>query len=194
MSRWYGFKFDVRGEHHLDDIGPCVLVCNHQNTLDLVVAPKPLRRGTVSIGKKSLKWIPVFGLFYWITGNIMIDRKNSNKAADTLNQAAEEMMTKKLSVWMFPEGTRSYGRGLLPFKTGAFRLAKQVGVPIVPVCVSDTHELVNLNRWNNGVVPIEVLPPVYIDNDADIRKVANEIHDQMAATIARITHEVKGKS
>ena len=61
---------------------------------------------------------------------------------------------------MFPEGTRSRGRGLMPFKTGAFHAAIAAGVPIVPICVSTTSGNINLNRWNNGHVIVEMLAPV----------------------------------
>ena len=60
---------------------------------------------------------------------------------------------------MFPEGTRSRGRGLLPFKTGAFHAAIAAGVQLFP-CVSNTSNKINLNRLNNGLVIVEMLPPV----------------------------------
>ena len=69
-------------------------------------------------------------------------------------------MCRRLSIWMFPEGTRSRGRGLLPFKTGAFHTAMQAGVPIVPVVASSYANQIDLNRWDNGEVLIEMLPPL----------------------------------
>ena len=60
--------------------------------------------GTVSVGKKSLKWIPFFGQMYWLTGNILIDRKNTNKAVSTIEMTAQKIKKHKLSVWMFPAG------------------------------------------------------------------------------------------
>ena len=65
---------------------------------------------------------------------------------------------------MFPEGTRSRGRGLLPFKTGAFHAAIAAGVPVIPVCVSTTSNKIKLNRLNNGLAIVEMLPPVDISH------------------------------
>lgn len=70
---------------------------------------------------------------------------------------------------MFPEGTRSRGRGLLPFKTGAFHAAIAAGVPVIPVCVSTTSNKIKLNRLNNGLAIVEMLPPVDISHYGRIR-------------------------
>jgi 1-acyl-sn-glycerol-3-phosphate acyltransferase len=63
---------------------------------------------------------PVFGQLYWLTGNLLIDRNNRAKAHGTIAEVVNAFKKRKISFWMFPEGTRSRGRGLLPFKTGAF--------------------------------------------------------------------------
>ncbi len=67
--------------------------------------------------------MPLFGQLYWLTGNILIDRANRSKAKGTIDQVVNSIKESDVSVWMFPEGTRSRGRGLLPFKTGAFHAA-----------------------------------------------------------------------
>jgi 1-acyl-sn-glycerol-3-phosphate acyltransferase len=186
-----GLTIEVRVPDEVKNIGPAVYICNHQNSYDLFTVSAAVQPNTVSVGKKSLKWIPFFGQMYWLTGNILIDRGNSNKAMNTIALAAEKIKEKKISIWLFPEGTRSNGRGLLPFKTGAFRTALQAGVPIVPVCASNLHQVVKLNRWNNGKVIIEFLPPVYIANSSkeDIRQIANETHEKMAQKIIALSEE-----
>ncbi|MBD1389083.1 1-acylglycerol-3-phosphate O-acyltransferase [Neiella sp. HB171785] len=189
-----GFKVQVSGHEHVRELGPCVLVCNHQSTLDLVICPAPFPPNAATIGKKSLIWLPIFGLFYWLSGNILIDRKHSGKANDTLRQAASEIESKQRKVWMFPEGTRSYGRGLLPFKTGAFRLAMLAKVPLVPVCVADTAKLIDLKRWRNGVVPVQILPPIKLQPNDDVRHVADQLHQTMAATIAELTEQAQQRA
>jgi 1-acyl-sn-glycerol-3-phosphate acyltransferase len=167
-----------------------VYIANHQNSFDLFTVSHGARKGVVTVGKKSLKWIPIFGLIYWLSGNIMIDRKNSGKARDTLSLTGEKMVERNLSVWMFPEGTRSRGRGLLPFKTGAFRLALSQNKDIVPVICSETNNgKIKLNRWNNGVVIIESLDPVKLDQAQTAKQTAQQFHKIMLDAFNRVSQE-----
>ena len=147
---------------------------------------------TVSVGKKSLIWIPFFGLVYWITGNILLDRENRSKAHSTMAELARRIQEDNVSVWMFPEGTRSRGRGLLPFKTGAFHAAIAAGVPVVPVVCSTTHNQVDLNRWNNGKVICELMEPIDSRNYSkeNVREFAEHCHAVMAKRIAELDAEL----
>ncbi len=190
-SHLLGLEVEVRIPEHIRQLSPAVYVCNHQNSYDIFTLSNAVLPGTVSIGKKSLKWIPFFGQMYWLTGNILIDRKNTNKAMNTIAVTAEKIKEKKLSVWLFPEGTRSNGRGVLPFKTGAFRTALQAGVPIVPVCASEQHGKIKLNRWNNGKLIIEFMEPIFLDDVSkeDLRAIANQTRDKMIDKIAQINQE-----
>ena len=167
-------------------------ISNHQSIYDFVTDPGMLRPRTVSLGKKDLLWLPFFGQLYWITGNILINRENKSQARDTIKQVAEAIHQRDLSVWVYPEGTRSKGQGLLPFKTGAFRMAIEAGVPITPMCVSTTHNKINLNRRNNGIVIAEMLEPIDVSNYKleDARKLALHCHQLMSAKINELDKEV----
>ncbi len=136
-------------------------------------------------------WIPLFGQLYWITGNILIDRANRSKAVGTIGQVVDKIKKNKVSVWMFPEGTRSRGRGLLPFKTGAFHAAIGAQVPIVPIVCSSTDK-VKLNRWDNGVVIVEVMKPIATVGleKEDVRKLLTQSRKMMAAKLAELDQEV----
>jgi 1-acyl-sn-glycerol-3-phosphate acyltransferase len=191
VSKILGLEIEVRIPKSIKNIGPAVYICNHQNSYDIFTVGAAVQPGTVSVGKKSLKWIPFFGQMYWLTGNILIDRKNSSKAMNTIALTAKKITEKKLSVWLFPEGTRSNGKGLLPFKTGAFRTALQANVPIIPVCVSNNHNNIKLGRWNNGKLIIELLEPIYLDANSkeSIRAETNNAHDKMLAKIIELSKE-----
>ncbi|WP_394127068.1 1-acylglycerol-3-phosphate O-acyltransferase [Vibrio hepatarius] len=199
FCRWFnqlhklvGIELIQRGLEHAPTPNNSVYISNHQSVYDFVTSPGMLRPRTVSLGKKELIWVPFFGQLYWVTGNILIDRQDKSKARDTIKQVAEAIHQRDLSVWAYPEGTRSKGRGLLPFKTGAFRMAIEAGVPITPMVVSTTHNKINLNRRNNGVVITEMLEPIdvtgYTINDA--RALADHCHQLMAQKISELDAEV----
>ncbi|MBJ3814208.1 1-acylglycerol-3-phosphate O-acyltransferase [Shimwellia pseudoproteus] len=160
MHPLFGLRVETRYPAGADKFGNAIYIGNHQNNYDMITASSIVLPPTVAVGKKSLIWIPLFGQLYWLTGNLLIDRNNRAKAHSTIAQVVKQFKRRKISIWMFPEGTRSRGRGLLPFKTGAFHAAIAAGVPIIPVCVSNTNNKIKLNRWNNGLVIVEMLPPI----------------------------------
>ncbi|CUS48515.1 MAG: 1-acyl-sn-glycerol-3-phosphate acyltransferase [Idiomarinaceae bacterium HL-53] len=188
-----GVKMEIRVPDEVKNGGPFVYVANHQNSWDIFTMSRALPPGTVSVGKKSLKWVPFFGQLYWLAGNILIDRKNSSRAHGTIGKTVDALNKKNLSIWLFPEGTRSYGRGLLPFKTGAFHSATGAQVPIVPVCMSTTHNQIKLNRWNNGKIILEMLPPISTEGyrRENIRELMAKVYDQMLNTIERLDSETQ---
>ncbi|MCK3654979.1 acyl-phosphate glycerol 3-phosphate acyltransferase [Pasteurellaceae bacterium Macca] len=190
LHRLLGIRLMTR--HYGTFNGPAIYIGNHQNNYDMVTIASMVPERTVSVGKRSLIWIPFFGLVYWATGNIFIHREKRSSAINTMNQVGEIIKKEQISIWMFPEGTRSRGRGLLPFKTGAFYTAISAGVPIVPVVCSTLHNKVDLNRLNNGVVICEQLEP--IDTSGYSRENMGELiakcHALMAAKIAELDQEV----
>jgi len=193
MAKMIGVKLVLTRHQDAENIGPAVYVANHQNSYDLFTVPAMVPKNCVSLGKKSLKWIPFFGQLYWLSGNILIDRANRSKAAGTISKAAEKIKKNGLSIWVFAEGTRSYGRGLLPFKTGAFHTAMSADVPVVPVCMNTTHKTIKLNRWDNGTIYIEMLAPISLDKSISAREHAQNVHTVMAAKINELDAQVREK-
>ncbi len=187
-----GLKVEIRCPSSTTTRQNCIYIANHQNNYDMVTAASAVQPRTVTVGKKSLLWIPLFGQLYWLAGNLLIDRENRSKAHGTINEVVRQIKKKNISIWMFPEGTRSRGRGLMPFKTGAFHAAIAAGVPIVPICVSNTSNKIKLNRWSNGLVIVEVMPPV--DTAAysrdKVRVLTEDCRNIMAAKLAELNAEV----
>jgi len=192
MSRLVGLKVTVRIAESAKSNGSVVYIANHQNNYDMLTTTAAVIPGSVSIGKKSLVWIPFFGIIYWLTGNILIDRDNKGKSRNTITNVVDQMKEKNLAVWIFPEGTRSRGRGLLPFKMGPFHTALQAGVNIVPTVVSNTHEQVKLNRWDNGEVIVEVLDPIDTTQykTREIRRLMMDSHAIMLEKYKQLNEEV----
>jgi len=192
LAPLFGLKVETRLPADAKHYPPAIYIGNHQNNYDMVTAANIVQPPTVTVGKKSLVWVPFFGLLYWLTGNILIDRDNRAKAHGTLSQVVDQIRKRRVSIWMFPEGTRSRGRGLLPFKTGAFHAAVTAGVPIIPVCVSNTHNKIKLNRWNNGLVIVEMLPPIDVSgyDKNQVRALATHCREVMMAKIDELNKEV----
>ena len=139
---------------------PCVIIANHQSNYDLFVLGNVVPPRTVCIGKKSLKWVPLFGQLFWLAGNVLIDRGNAHKARQSMLTTTDTLQHKDTSIWVFPEGTRNLGEDLLPFKKGAFQMAIAAGVPIVQVCVSNYIKHMQLNRWRATRIMIRSLPAI----------------------------------
>jgi len=192
MSTLFGLKVEIRVPVEVANNGSCIYIANHQNNYDMVTAANIVQPRTVTVGKKSLLWVPFFGPLYWLSGNLLIDRDNRAKARSTIALVLEQLKKRDISIWMFPEGTRSRGRGLMPFKTGAFHAAISAGVPIIPICVSTTSGKINLNRWNNGQVIVEMMAPIDTSTygKENVRKLAAYCHALMAAKIPQLDKEV----
>ncbi|PHM39869.1 bifunctional L-3-phosphoserine phosphatase/1-acyl-sn-glycerol-3-phosphate acyltransferase [Xenorhabdus mauleonii] len=191
LRKLFGIKLLERIPADARQYGPSIYIGNHQNNFDMIIMSNAVQPRTVTVGKKSLAFIPFFGQIYWLTGNILIDRSNWTKAHGTIAQVVEQIKKHQISVWMFPEGNRSRGRGLLPFKTGAFHAAITAGVPIVPVCASSTHGNIKLNRWNNGTVIVEMLPPIDTTKytKAQVRELAEHCRQLMQNKIEELDKE-----
>ncbi|WP_394389507.1 1-acylglycerol-3-phosphate O-acyltransferase [Shewanella woodyi] len=184
-----GIKVIVR-KANVATTEPCVFLANHQNNFDMFTHTAAVPKGTVSLGKKSLAWVPFFGQIYWLSGNILIDRKNRSRAFETMAQTAKKIKDKCLSIWIFPEGTRSRGKGLLPFKSGAFHTAIEAGVAMVPVLASNQGHI-KLNRWNNGVVIIEMMEPIETKGLAksQVKELSKRIHAMMSTRLTQLNQE-----
>lgn len=157
-----GLKVIFRGYENVKDIQSAVYIANHQSNWDIISLTGAVMPRTVAIGKSSLFWIPLFGQLFWLSGNLLINRENKAKAASTIGTVVNKIRQRKMSIWMFPEGTRSQGKGLLPFKTGAFHIALQAQVPLVPIACSSYFGQVDLNRWDNGELIVEIMPPISV--------------------------------
>lgn len=162
-TRWLlGIRTNVHNAARLYTNQPCIYVPNHQSNLDMFTMGCMYPYRTVVIGKKELRWVPLFGLFFVGAGNVMIDRGNKMSALAGLDLAKQAVVRDKKSIWIFAEGTRSRGRGLLPFKKGAFHLAIAAQVPIVPIVQQPlkTYFDYEKKRIYPGEIELKVLEPI----------------------------------
>lgn len=168
--------------------GSCIFMSNHQSNFDILSLIAKLPRRIYWIAKKELFEIPIFGTSMKRAGYIPLDRSNGRNALKSMEQAATIIRQGK-SVVMFPEGTRSTNRHLLPFKRGGFMLAVRAGVPVVPVTINGSG-LVNPSgkiELNSGIIAITLHPPLIIPKD--IKKSEAEewleakVHDAISLTL-----------
>ncbi|KAL8801875.1 MAG: hypothetical protein Q9182_004164 [Xanthomendoza sp. 2 TL-2023] len=150
--------------HHLTASRPCVIIANHQSELDVLLLAHIFPPYCSVTAKKSLARAPFLGWFMSLSGTVFIDRTNTRSARQAFRGAAEEMLEHRQSVFIFPEGTRSYARGpaLGAFKKGAFHLAVQAQVDVVPVVCANYWGLLSAKEWRfrAGEIPVRVLEPV----------------------------------
>jgi 1-acyl-sn-glycerol-3-phosphate acyltransferase len=116
--------------------GPYVVVANHQSLLDIVLLSR-MPREMKWVGKESLFKIPWIGLMLRLTGDIAVRRGDPESGGEAVAKA-KAYLGRDMNVMIFPEGTRSRDARLLPFKKGAFRLAIDAGVAVLPVVLSGT--------------------------------------------------------
>ena len=175
----------------IDHARPAVIAANHISNHDLFTFWRVVPRRTVSLGKKSLKWIPLFGQLYWLAGNVLVDRGNAIQAKKAMLTTTDTLQHKDMSLWVFVEGTRSHGKGLGPFKKGAFQMAINAQVPILPVCANNYTRTMNLSRWHGGTVILRALPPIATTGLTldDLPALMATCHAQMAACIDELDRE-----
>ncbi len=154
-------KLEIVGEENLWSHRPAVFVFNHQSALDAVVLAKLLRRDFSGVAKQELRDQPFVGQLAQLAGAIFVDRGDTAGAIDALD-AAVDALRAGTSIVIAPEGTRSATHQLGPFKKGAFHLARQAGVPIVPIVLKHTTDALPKGAWiaRPGTVEVIVHSPI----------------------------------
>ncbi len=185
-----GVHIEMEGRENFDPNSAYVIVGNHQSHMDIPVIVTSIPVHFTFVAKKELFKIPIFGWAMQAVGIIKIDRGRHEKAVAALRKSEETLRREKLSLFAFPEGTRSSDGRMRRFKKGIFILAINVGLPVLPVSITGTHAILPKKslRIRPGKVFIKVHPPVstvgysFESKDELIAKVhqiiEDGIHDQ----------------
>ena len=162
ITRIVGTKLINPDSQKLKNSGPAIYVTNHTSALDIFISMAICPYGGCGIGKKEVVRIPFFGWAYWLSGHLLIDRGNREKAVASMNKLSKFVHVKKLSIWIWPEGTRSMDGKLIPFKKGFVHLALATGLPIIPVIFHGAHKRwpAKTMQFYPGEVRVEVLNPI----------------------------------
>jgi 1-acyl-sn-glycerol-3-phosphate acyltransferase len=184
-----GCRLSSAGRDNVPDNGPCILLCNHASVVDiwamLLLSPPRTR----FVAKDELFRMPFLGWALRVSGFVPIDRSNRERAVASLKQAAATVEAGQ-SILMFPEGTRSRDGRLLPFKRGAFHLALEAGVPVVPVTILGSFDRIPRTRFRARPGPVEVVFDRPIDvtpyRPADVRGLSDRVREVLARRLGEV--------
>jgi len=180
-------RVQVRGLELLDPKQPYVFVCNHRSYLDTAALFAFLGRRIGILAKKELLKVPILGVGMGFVNVMAIDRTNRESAIRTTEAAAKRIKS-GVSFGVFVEGTRAKPGELLPFKKGAFYMARQAAVPVVPIAIRNSDVLMGkgTGEARPGVIEMVLMRPIDTANcrsDEDIDRLIAETREMIAAEL-----------
>lgn len=194
LVRWWartvfaiiGVRLELLNENTMETQASRVFVCNHQSALDMVWMAAVTPPAPIAIGKKEIAWIPFINLGFWAMEYLYIDRKNPRKAVKTLERAKREVMDRKRTMIIAPEGTRTPDGTIQPFKRGAFKFAVEAQALVCPVVVSGAYEILPKQRFlprAGGTIRLRFLPPIETRGmgPADVEKLTERVRGSISA-------------
>ena len=157
-----GCRFTVTGKHHFKDIGPAIVICNHNSLIDVPVSTPFLPRANKTIAKKSFVYVPIFGWIYQF-GSVIVDRKNDQSRRNSFEDM-KRVLNSGLDMLIYPEGTRNKtSEPLKSFYDGAFKLAVDTQKPIIPVVLLNTKKILPaypVMCFKPGKIQMDILAPI----------------------------------
>lgn len=184
-----GVRVRVRGLEHLDAQQPYVFISNHRSYLDTAALFNYTGRRIGLLAKKELLKVPILGYGMGYVNIMAIDRRSRESAIRTV-RAATERIHSGISFGVFAEGTRARPGQLLPFKKGAFYMAIEAGVPVVPVAMKNTDVLMGkgTGEAQPGTLEMVLLPPIEtagLATDDDVKRLIERVHSSIAEELAK---------
>ncbi|XP_029672511.1 1-acyl-sn-glycerol-3-phosphate acyltransferase alpha isoform X1 [Formica exsecta] len=196
VSTLLGLRWELRGREHLEKDRACIIVANHQSSLDILGMFDlwPVMDKCTVVAKKEIFYAWPVGLCAWLCGLIFIDRMNSEKARSVLNNATKEIRDKKIKLWIFPEGTRHNTGEIHPFKKGAFHVAIRSQLPILPVVFSSYYFLsAEEKRFDSGHILVTTLPPISTEglSTDDVQELLEKTRSAMSEVFHAMNREIQ---
>ena len=157
-----GIRLEILNPSTISDQSARVVIVNHQSALDMAWGAAICPPAPFGIGKREIIYVPIFNVIWWALGFVRIDRSNHTQALKALQGMTQTLIQGRRSLIIAPEGTRTPDGSILPFKKGAFLMARQAGVPICPVVVAGAFELLPKGSIlpRKGLIRLRFLPPV----------------------------------
>ncbi len=188
--RLSGMTISVKGADLLDPKQTYVFVSNHRSYLDTATLFAYTGRRIGVLAKKELLKVPILGYGMGFVNIMAIDRSNRERALETM-AAATARIQSGISFGVFAEGTRAKPGEFLPFKKGAFYMAVEAGVPIVPVAIKNTDALMGkgTGRAKSGTIEMVLLPSVStvgLTTDTEVQGLVNQTHSMIARELSEL--------
>jgi len=186
--RLSGMRVEVTGLEYLDPDQTYVFIANHRSYLDTATLFAYTGRRLGLLGKKELLKVPILGYGMAYVNIMAIDRSNRERALETVEAATARIRSGR-SFGVFAEGTRAKPGEFLPFKKGAFYMAAQAGVPIVPIAIKNTDHLMGkgTGEARPGTIQMVLLPPVStvgIASDEEVKGLVGRVHEMIGRELA----------
>lgn len=179
-------RVTVEGRENIDPRQSYVLTSNHQSQFDILLLYGWLGIDFKWVMKQELRTVPGIGIACDRLGHIFIDRSNHEVAMASLN-AAKKKIVNGTSVMFFPEGTRSRDGKLKRFKKGAFRMAIDLGLPILPLTVTGTRDVLPADTSDlmPGSARLIIHPPVSVDGKTldDCPRLSTQVREIIASAL-----------
>ncbi len=183
---WLGIKMvgvnlTVNGIEKIDTNKSYIVVGNHPSTLDIFTHIHGLPVSIRFLTKTELFRIPFFGRVLKVLGLPRIDRKNAQLNLPKINKSISEVLEAGHSIMIFPEGTRSNQKKLLPFKKGAANISKAFNLPIVPVVTHNAHTLMVKGKvwFKKGNIHLDILDPIENTDEFTTDELTNLIYEKI---------------
>ena len=181
-----GCTMEVEGRENIPSRGSVCFVSNHVGLFDIVLALAYAGRPFGFVAKKELLFLPFINMWISMLGGLYIDRKNIRKAVKTINLGIEKLQN-GWNMLIFPEGTRSKGRGLLPFRSGAVKLATNSLAPIVPIAITGSYDVFEKDYRVHAAMIRMVFCPVIktaeMSSDDRRHKLADQVRSVIEAAL-----------
>ena len=191
LHQWLNplWKFHTSGELPKNKRNPYVMVSNHESFVDMLLISH-LKIEMKWLSKEAILKIPLVGWMMKMSGDVSLVRGDPSSGAAAL-KVCETWLDRKMSVMIFPEGTRSHDGEIRAFKDGAFRLAITTGTPILPMAVHGTRSALRKHDWRMGDTNAEVrvLEPISTEGmtEEDIPVLRERVRDLIVAEVAKMS-------
>lgn len=176
-----GSKVEVIGEENLPE-GPVLYVSNHQSNFDIPIFISYINRPKGFIAKVELTKLPFVASWMRQMKCVFMDRKDIRQSITAINQGAE-YLKQGYSMIIFPEGTRSSKKEMGEFKAGSFKLAVKSGVPIVPVAINGSYNIMEKGSFiiKPAKVQINILKPIYVSelSKEEVKVLHDRVHKEI---------------